>query len=52
MFPRVCHGCGTADENGVLSVEAADSFETPKHIGHVTAKNTPVDVEFVHDHIL
>ena len=52
MLPGICHGCGTADEDGVLPVEAADPFETSEHIGHMAAENPAIDVKLVHDHVL
>jgi len=51
VLPGVCNRRRAADENGVLSVEPADPFETPKHVGHVTAENSAIDVKFIYDYI-
>ena len=49
---RVRHRGGTADEDRVPAVEAADPDETAQDVRHVGAEDPPVDVEFVDDHIL
>ena len=52
MLLGIGHGRGAADEDGVLSVEAADPFQAPEHVGHVAAEDPPVDVKLVHYHVL
>ena len=52
VLPGICHRRGTADEDGVLSVEAADPFQPPEHVGHMAAEDSAVDVKFVHHHVL
>ena len=52
MLAGVGHGRGTADENRVLTVEAADSHQPADDVRQVRPENAPVDMQLVDDDVL
>ncbi len=51
QLARVGNRCAGANELRLRAVVCADAPQPPQHVGHMAAKDAPVGVELVDDHI-